>query len=126
MEDNEITSKIIKSAIEVHKILGPGLLERTYEKCLVYELKSIGIKVQNQVLLPLVYKGIKLKSGYRIDLLVEDRIIVEIKSVEYLHNIHMAQILTYLKLKNLRHGLLLNFNNQTLIDGIKRVRNGYD
>ena len=125
MRENEISSKIIGPAIEVHKQLGPGLLESTYEYCLAYELKLLGLDVRQQVALPIIYKEVKLDAGYRIDLIVENTIIVEIKSVEDLAPIHTAQILTYLKLKDLKLGLLINFNSLKVVDGLKRVINGY-
>ena len=102
MSENEISSKIIGAAIEVHKQLGPGLLESTYETCLTYELKQMGLDVKQQQALPVVYKEVKLDAGYRIDLLVENKVIVEIKSVDALADIHTAQLLTYLKLKDLK------------------------
>lgn len=125
MSENEISSKIIGACIEVHKQLGPGLLESSYEHCLVYELRNMGLEVRQQVALPIIYKEIKLDAGYRIDLIVQNKVIVEIKSVEILAPIHTAQILTYLKLKDLKLGLLVNFNSVKVIDGIKRVINGY-
>jgi GxxExxY protein len=125
MKENEISSKIIGACIEVHKQSGPGLLESSYEHCLAYELKNLGLEVKRQVALPIVYKEVKLDAGYRIDLIVENKIIVEIKSVEDLAPIHTAQILTYLKLKDLKLGLLINFNTVRVVDGIKRVLNGY-
>lgn len=125
MSENEISSKIIGACIEVHKQLGPGLLESSYEHCLVYELRNMGLEVRQQVALPIIYKEIKLDAGYRIDLIVQNKVIVEIKSVEILAPIHTAQILTYLKLKDLNLGLLVNFNSVKVIDGIKRVINGY-
>ena len=124
MSENEISSKIIGAAIEVHKQLGPGLLESTYETCLAYELKQMGLDVKQQQALPLVYKEVKLDAGYRIDLLVENKVIVEIKSVDALADIHTAQLLTYLKLKDLKLGLLINFNSVRVIDGLKRILNG--
>ena len=123
MTENELSTKIIGAAIEVHKQLGPGLLESTYETCLVYELKILGLSVSRQQKLPVVYKGIKLDAGYRIDLVVENKIIIEIKSVEALANIHTAQLLTYLRLKNLKLGLLINFNTVLLKNGLKRIVN---
>ena len=105
--------------------MGPGLLESSYEHCLAYELRNLGLEVKQQLALPIIYKGIKLDAGYRIDLLVENKIIVEIKSVEDLAPIHTAQILTYLKLKDLKLGLLVNFNSVKVVDGVKRVINGY-
>ena len=123
MSENEISSKIIGAAIEVHKQLGPGLLESTYETCLAYELKQMELDVKQQQALPLVYKEVKLDAGYRIDLLVENKVIVEIKSVDALADIHTAQLLTYLKLKDLKLGLLINFNSVRVIDGLKRIVN---
>jgi len=125
MSENEISSKIIGAAIEVHKQLGPGLLESTYETCLAYELKQMGLDVKQQQALPVVYKEVKLEAGYRIDLLIENKVIVEIKSVDALADIHTAQLLTYLKLKDLKLGLLINFNSVRVIDGLKRILNGY-
>jgi GxxExxY protein len=123
MTENQISSKIIGASIEVHKELGPGLLESTYETCLAYELKQIGLKVERQIALPVIYKDVKLDAGYRIDLLVENKVIVEIKSVEALADIHTAQLLTYLKLKELKLGLLINFNSVKVVDGLKRIVN---
>lgn len=125
MTENELSSKIIGAAIEVHKQLGPGLLESTYEVCLAHELRSMGLIVYQQVPLPVVYKGIQLEAGYRIDLIVEEKIILEIKSVEALADIHTAQLLTYLRLKEMKLGLLINFNTVKVTDGIKRIKNGY-
>ena len=125
MTDNEISAIIIGCAIQVHRALGPGLLENTYEECLYYELLQSGIKVEKQKALPLVYKEVKLDIGYRIDLLVENRIIVELKAIESLTDVHTAQMLTYLRLANCNLGLLINFNVLLLKDGIKRLRNGY-
>lgn len=125
MYENDLATKIIGAAIEVHRQLGPGLLESTYETCLAYELKQNGLNLQQQVALPVVYKEVKLNAGYRIDLLVENKIIIEIKSVEVLADIHTAQLLTYLKLKDLKLGLLINFNEVLLKNGLKRVLNGY-
>ncbi|MFN5849528.1 MAG: GxxExxY protein [Chitinophagales bacterium] len=125
MSENEISSKIIGAAIEVHKQLGPGLLESTYETCLAYELKQMGLDVKQQQALPVVYKEVKLDAGYRIDLLIENKVILEIKSVDALADIHTAQLLTYLKLKDLKLGLLINFNTVKVVDGLKRILNGY-
>ena len=124
MTENEISSKIIGASIEVHKQLGPGLLESTYEICLGHELKLMGLEVKQQVPLPVIYKDIKLNAGYRIDMIVENKVIIEIKSVDALAPIHTAQILTYLKLKDLKLGLLINFNEVKVIDGLKRIING--
>lgn len=125
MTENELSSKIIGAAIAVHRQLGPGLLESTYEVCLAYELEALGLVVRKQIALPVVYKNIKLDAGYRIDLIVNEEIILEIKAVEMLAPIHNAQLLTYLKLTERRLGLLMNFNSVRMIDGIKRVVNGY-
>lgn len=125
MQENEISSVVIGAAIEVHKQLGPGLLESTYETCLEHELSLKGLNVKRQIALPVVYKNVKLNAGYRIDLLVENKVILEIKSVDRLADIHTAQLLTYLKLKDLKLGLLMNFNSVKLTDGLKRVINGY-
>lgn len=123
MSENEISSKIIGAAIEVHRQLGPGLLESSYEKCLAFELKELGLEVQTQVAVPVVYKGIKLEVGYRLDIVVENKVIVETKTVSELLEIHKAQLLTYLKLTGLKLGLLINFNSIKVIDGVKRVAN---
>ena len=121
MEVNKITESIIGSAIEVHKSLGPGLLESTYLACLSYELSKKKLDVKKQLGLPLVYKEIDLEIGYRLDLLVEDKVVIEIKSVECLTDVHIAQVLTYLKLSHATVGLLINFNVSRLTDGIKRL-----
>lgn len=121
MNKEEVFKKILDCSFQVHNALGPGLLENAYEECLYYELTQSGLKVEKQKALPLVYKEVKLETGYRIDLIVENSIIIEIKSVESLTDIHLAQILTYLKLSNCKLGLLVNFNVRHLKDGIKRV-----
>ena len=123
MELNDLTGRIIGAAIEVHKILGPGLLESVYEECLSHELGVVQIPFERQKEIPIEYKGVKLSCGYRIDLLVDGRVIVEIKSCDTVLPIHEAQLLTYLKLTGLRVGLLINFNVSTLKDGIKRFAN---
>ena len=123
MNENELTKTIIGCAMKVHTFLGPGLLESAYEECLFYELKKSGLRVEKQKPLPLIYEEVKLDCGYRIDIIVEDKIIVEIKSVESLNDLHLAQILTYLKLSKCKYGLLMNFNVLHLKDGIKRVAN---
>lgn len=123
MSNNELTQIIIGCAIEVHKTLGPGLLESAYQECLYYELKLQGLKVEKEVPMPIVYKEIKLDHGYRMDLVVEDRIVIENKSVDILLDVHSAQMLTYLKLGNYKLGLLLNFNVSILKNGIKRFIN---
>ena len=123
MELNDLTGRIIGAAIEVHKILGPGLLESVYEECLSHELGVVQIPFERQKEIPIEYKGVKLSCGYRIDLLVDGRVIVEIKSCDTVLPIHEAQLLTYLKLTGLRVGLLINFNVSTLRNGIKRFAN---
>lgn len=123
MIDNELSKKIIGAAIEVHKALGPGLLESAYQECLLFELKSKGLKVEKELSLPIVYKDIKLDHGYRIDLLVENKIVIELKTVEAFTDVHFAQILTYLKLGNYPLGLLINFHTKLLKNGIKRFIN---
>ena len=117
---SELTSKIINCAIEVHKALGPGLLESAYEECLAYELRNAGLKVERQKPVSVIYKEIKLDCGYRMDILVEDTVVVELKSVDEFHPVHGAQILTHLKFSGKKIGLLINFNVTLLKDGIKR------
>lgn len=123
MTENEISKIIIGCAIEVHKRLGPGLLESAYQECLAYELRQKGLKVRKQVPRPIVYKEIKLDHGYRIDLLVNDKVVIEIKCVEFFTDVHKAQLLTYLKLGEYKLGLLLNFHTTVLKNGIKRMVN---
>jgi len=123
MDVNEVSGSVIDGAMKVHTALGPGLLESAYEACLLHELRKRGRKVLSQVALPVVYDGVKIDVGYRIDLLVEDVVIVELKAVEKLLPIHDAQILSYLKLGDYRLGLLINFNVLHLKDGIKRKVN---
>lgn len=118
---NEISSEIIGAAIEVHKSLGPGLLESAYQGCLYYELLDSGLQVRKEVSMPIMYKEIKLDQGYRMDLLVENQIVVELKTVEKFTDVHFAQVLTYLKLGNFPLGLLLNFHTTVLKHGIKRI-----
>lgn len=125
METNDITGVIIDSAIKVHIALGPGLLESSYEACLLHELKKRGLNVQSQVPLPIRYDGVCLEVGYRIDLLVEQAVIVEIKAVEKANPIHEVQLLTYLRLSDKRVGLLINFNVPRLTDGLKRIANKF-
>ena len=121
----ELSDKIIGAAIEVHKILGPGLLENTYERCLVHELVLRGMHAKRQEKQPINYKGLEIDEGYRIDILVDRKIILELKAVDHLNNIHTAQLLTYLKLSGCKLGYLMNFNVRLLKDGIKRVVNEY-
>lgn len=120
---NELTHEIIGSAIEVHRELGPGLLESIYEECLVVELTQRGLTMVNQYPIPVIYKGKQLSSVYRCDLLVQDTVIVELKTVDMIAEIHKAQLLTYLKVTGLRYGLLLNFNVPTMRQGIVRMLN---
>jgi GxxExxY protein len=122
---NMITDKIIGVAIDVHRALGPGLLESAYEACMMHDLIEKGLKVEQQKPLPLTYKGIKIDCGYRLDLFVENEVIVEKKSVEKLLAIHKAQVITYLKLSGCKVGLLINFNVKMLKDGIQRIVNNF-
>lgn len=123
MTENELSNIIIGAAIEVHKALGPGLLESAYKECMFYKLKELGLFVEKEKPMPLVFEEIKLDCGYRIDLLVENKVVIELKSVELLNDVHLAQALTYLKLGKYKLGLLINFNVVLLKDGIKRVVN---
>ena len=125
MKLNEVTEAVIGSAIEVHKHLGPGLLESAYEVCLAYEIAIRGLKVVRQMQLPVRYKEVHLDCGYRVDLLVQDLVVVELKVVERLEPIHDAQVLTYLRLSGCKVGLLLNFNTPILREGIKRLVHGF-
>lgn len=119
----ELTSKIIGCAIEVHKLLGPGLLESAYQECLMYELIKSGLKVEKEISMPIIYKEIKLNQGYRIDLLIEDKVVLELKSVDEITDVHKSQLLTYLRLGEFDLGLLINFNVSVLRNGIKRLIN---
>ena len=121
-EIDHLTGEIIGSAIEVHRQLGPGLLESTYEACLKYELDLKGLKVERQQSLPMVYKGVSLDCGYRLDLVVEEEVVVEVKSVQELAKVHEAQLLSYLRLRGGGRGLLINFNVKILKQGIRRLR----
>ena len=123
MTENEISTQIIGKAIELHRILGPGLLESVYRECLYYELNKQRLFVEKEKPVPLIYNEVKLECGYRIDLLVENKVVIEIKSVDKLNDIHLAQTLTYLKMGDFRLGLLINFNVILLKDGIRRVVN---
>ena len=119
MEFSELSSRVIGCAIEVHQVLGPGLLESTYERCLAHELSLNEIECKVQHPLPIEYKGLRLDCGYRVDILVQDQIILELKSVDEIKGIHQAQLLTYMKLARIKHGLLINFNEKRLKDGLK-------
>ena len=124
MSENDLAKLAIDLGFKVHKKLGPGLLENVYEECLCYEIEKQGITVEKQKPLPLVYETVKLEVGYRVDLLVENKLIIEVKSIDGLNNIHLAQVMTYLRLSGLKLGLLLNFNTVLFKDGIQRVING--
>jgi GxxExxY protein len=124
MTENEISKIVFECALKVHKNLGPGLLESAYEECLFYELKKSNLVVEKQKALPLIYEEVKLDVGYRIDLIVENKFIIEVKSVETLNEVHLAQVLTYLRLSDCKLGLLINFNVKLLKEGIRRVING--
>ena len=123
MELNSLSRVIIGCAIKVHKELGPGLLESAYQECLLYELRKAGLKVVKEKPMPIIYDEIKLDHGYRIDILVENRVVIELKTVEQLNDVHTAQVLTYMKLGNYKLGLLMNFNVKLLKNGIKRFIN---
>ena len=124
MDENELSNKIIGLAIEVHKALGPGLLESAYKECLFYKIQQEVLKVQKEKAMPLVFENVHLECGYRMDLLVENKLVIEIKSVDALNDVHLAQTLTYMKLGNFKLGLLINFNVVLLKHGLKRVING--
>ena len=123
MTENELSRIVFDCALKVHQGLGPGLLESAYEECLFYELRKIGLNVEKQKPLPLIYEEVKLDVGYRIDIIVENKLIIEIKSVEALNDVHFAQLLTYLKLTNCKLGLLIDFNVSLIKNGVKRVVN---
>lgn len=125
MTENEITELVIGCAIQVHKELGPGLLESAYEECLSYELSKYDLKVERQKHLPLIYEEVKMECGYRADFVINQKVVLEIKSVEALNDIHLAQMITYLKLAKCRLGLLINFNVLKVVSGVKRVVNNF-
>jgi len=125
MTENELAKMVFEAGMKVHHTLGAGLLESAYEECLFYELQKSGLLIEKQKALPLVYEDVKLEAGYRVDLLVERKLVVEIKSVEALNDLHQAQILTYLKLSKCKLGLLINFNTVLFKNGVKRIINGY-
>jgi len=124
MTENQIAKAVFEASLKVHKALGAGLLESAYEECLFYELQKQGIKVEKQKPLPLVYEDVKMEIGYRVDLMIENKFVVEIKSIDALNDVHMAQIITYLKLSDCKLGMLINFNVSLLKNGVKRVING--
>ena len=126
MNENQIATIIVDAAYKIHSTLGPGLLESVYQATLVYELQKRGLSVDQQVGLPVYYEGLKLEVGYRVDLIVSDKVIIEIKSVEALAPVHKRQLLTYLRLANLRLGLLINFNVERIKQGLHRVVNGLE
>jgi GxxExxY protein len=124
MTENEISKVVFDCALKVHQNLGPGLLESAYETCLYYELNKTGLKIEKQKPLPLIYEEVKLELGYRIDLMIESKFIVEVKAVDALNDVHLAQVLTYLKLSNCKLGLLINFNVTLIKNGVRRIING--
>jgi GxxExxY protein len=126
MNEEEIAYRVIGQAIEVHKRLGPGLLESAYKEYLYYKLKQIGLQVEKEKAMPLIVEEIKLECGYRIDLLVNKKVVIELKSVEAISDVHIAQVLTYLRLGEFKLGLLFNFNVKSLPQGLKRLKNGYE
>tara|TARA_R110002096_G_scaffold318972_1_gene513249 strand:+ start:441 stop:818 length:378 start_codon:yes stop_codon:yes gene_type:complete len=123
MTENELSKIAFEAALKVHRQLGPGLLESAYQECLFYELRKSGLVVEKEKPLPLVYEDVKLEIGYRVNLIIESKLIIEIKAVEALNDVHLAQILTYLKLSNCKLGLLINFNVSLIKNGIRRVLN---
>lgn len=123
MTENEIAQIVIGAAIDVHRELGPGLLESAYQECLIYELKDRQLEIEREVHMPIVYRQIKLDHGYRMDIVVEKKVVLELKTVEFLTDVHKAQLLTYLKLGNYKLGLIINFNQTLLKNGIKRIVN---
>jgi GxxExxY protein len=123
MTENEISKIVFDCALKVHKTLGPGLFESAYEECLFYELNKYDLKVERQKILPLIYEDIKLDTGYRLDIIIDDKVILELKTVDSLKDIHLAQILTYLKFTKCKLGMLINFNSILIKDGIQRVAN---
>jgi len=124
MTENEISKKVIGIAIDVHRVLGPGLLESAYQECLYYKLRQANLFVEKEKAMPLIFEEVKLDCGYRIDLLVEKKVVLELKSVEAINDVHLAQTLTYMKLGDYKLGLLMNFNVTLLKNGIKRIING--
>lgn len=123
MTENELSKIVFDSALRVHRNLGPGLLESSYEECLFYELNKSRLLIERQKALPLIYEDIRLDVGYRVDLLIEKKLVIELKAVEALNEVHFAQMLTYLKLSNCKLGLLINFNVTLIKNGIKRIAN---
>ena len=124
MNENELSKIIFELGMKIHRKLGAGLFESVYEECLFYELKKAGLKVEKQKTLPIVYEELKIENAFRLDLIVEDKVILEIKTVEFIYDVHKAQLLTYLKMTNCKLGLILNFRTAVFKDGVKRVVNG--
>ncbi len=125
MTENELSKIVFDAGLKIHKKLGPGLFETVYEECLFYELQKQGLKVKKQMVLPIIYEELKISNAFRIDILVESKLILEIKAVEFINPSHKAQLLTYLKMTNCKLGLLINFNEETFKAGISRIINGY-
>jgi GxxExxY protein len=126
MTYKELSYSIVGAAINVHKELGPGLLEKAYQECLCYELRKLGLYVEKEIAMPLIYQGVQLDCGFRLDILVENKLVIETKTVSEIHEIHLAQVLSYLKQGDYRLGMLINFNTVHLKNGIRRVVNGLD
>lgn len=124
MNENELSKIIFDLGLKIHKKFGPGLFENVYEECLFYEIKKFGLEVEKQKILPIVYEELKIDNAYRLDMIVEDKLILEIKTVDFISDVHKAQILTYLKLTNCKLGLILNFRTDVFKNGVKRVVNG--
>lgn len=124
MQENEISQIVFESDLKIHRELGPGLLESAYEECLIYELRTKGLFVERQKPMPLIYESVKMDVGYRLDLIVENKVVIEVKSCESLNDVHLAQVITYLKLSECKLGLLINFNVKLFKNGYKRVLNG--
>lgn len=125
MTENELSKIVFDAGLKIHKKLGPGLFETVYEECLFYELQKQGLKVEKQIVLPIVYEELKINNAFRIDIMVESKLILEIKAVEFINPSHKAQLLTYLKMTNCKLGLLINFNEETFRAGVSRIINGY-
>ena len=124
MDENDIARVVFKNGLKVHRELGPGLLESVYEECLAYELRKEGVTVKTQIEIPVVYDGIRMNTAFRADMIVDDKVLIELKSVKGVESIHLAQTITYLKLTNLKLGLLINFNVTLFKDGVQRLANG--
>ncbi|MPS71640.1 MAG: GxxExxY protein [Chryseobacterium sp.] len=125
MTENELSKIVFDAGLKIHKKLGPGLFETVYEECMFYELQKQNLKVEKQIVLPIVYEELKINNAFRIDIIIEDKLILEIKAVEFINPSHKAQLLTYLKMTGCKLGLLINFNEETFKSGVTRVINGY-